>query len=40
MIEIMDLEANFLRAPLTLVLTQIRKSVTSYIKHISQRKTT
>ena len=37
MIEIVDLEANFIRAPLQMVLDQIQKQVTTYIKHYTEK---
>jgi|LauGreDrversion4_2_1035121.scaffolds.fasta_scaffold10040_5 hypothetical protein len=37
MVEIVDLEANFISAPLSLVLSLIHKQVTSYIKHHSEK---
>jgi hypothetical protein len=37
MIEIIDLEAKVIRAPLTMVIEKIKKSVSQYVKYCTEK---
>jgi hypothetical protein len=37
MVEIIDLEANFMRAPLSLVMEVIKKQVSQYVKFCTEK---